>query len=239
MELVSVFRVIDLLGVLCNAIIGGSIARTLKFDPVGFAVLAIMSALAGGMLRDILLAAGPPVALIDPAYLITALAGAAFVFVLHVEGRPWRWALAAMDAVCLGAWAATGTVKALGLGHGPLTAIMLGLITAVGGGMLRDIAIGRVPAIFGGNTLYATAALLASLAVLATPAELRPTVGMIIATVVGAAITLLARWRRWQLPQPPGLTVELTTDQVRSLVRRAQRDERRRLLRRRRPDARS
>ena len=67
-SLPEVFRAIDLMGVLLNGILGGKVARERNFDAVGFAILAIMTALAGGMIRDVLLGAeaGPPVALTDP-----------------------------------------------------------------------------------------------------------------------------------------------------------------------------
>lgn len=227
-ELVTAFRVVDLVGVLGNAVIGASMARSRRFDPIGFAALAILSALAGGMLRDVLLQAGPPLALVDPAYLLFALLGAAFVFAVQIEGRAWRWFLYGIDALAVGAWAAAGTLKALGLGHLPMTAVLLGVITAVGGGMIRDVVIGQVPAIFSRNTLYATSALAAALTLLAVPAAYRPTIGTLAAITVGAGLCLLARWRRWTLPGAPEATVTLTTKQLAALVRRAQRDERRR-----------
>ena len=64
--------VLDLIGVFANAILGGSVARRHRFDPIGFAALAIVSGLGGGIIRDVLLQQGPPVALTSPAYLTTA-----------------------------------------------------------------------------------------------------------------------------------------------------------------------
>ncbi len=134
----DLFRAIDLIGVLLNGIIGGRLARTKRFDAVGFAVLAIMSALAGGMLRDVLLQSGPPAALTDPYYLGTALVGAGIAMLWKLESRPWRIALVVADGTVLGCWAATGALKTLAAGFGVLPAIMLGIITAVGGGAIRD-----------------------------------------------------------------------------------------------------
>ena len=85
----DLFRVIDLLGVLLNGILGGRIARIKRFDAVGFMVLAIMCALAGGMLRDIMLDQGPPVALTDPFYLGTALVGALVAMLWRLDSRFW------------------------------------------------------------------------------------------------------------------------------------------------------
>lgn len=75
----------------------------------------------------------------------------------------------ATSVVALGCWASAGTIKALGAGLGWLPAIMLGVITAVGGGILRDFCIGEIPSVLGGNTLYATAALAASAVLVITP----------------------------------------------------------------------
>ena len=118
----DLFRVIDLLGVLLNGILGGRIARIKRFDAVGFMVLAIMCALAGGMLRDIMLDQGPPVALTDPFYLGTALVGALIAMLWRLNSRFWRIALVLADGTVLGCWAATGALKTLigsGTGDSP------------------------------------------------------------------------------------------------------------------------
>lgn len=194
-------RAIDLTGVGANAILGGVIARAERLDPVGFGVLAILSGLGGGLLRDTLLQHGPPIALTDYAYILTALAGAAVAFLLHVEGRPWDRVFPFVDALALGCWAAAGAQKTLGFGFGWLPAVLLGVITAVGGGMIRDVVLRRIPGIFGGNTLYATSALVASAVMVLLYDLHRVTLGLVLSTLVGAGLTLLARWRRWQLPE--------------------------------------
>jgi uncharacterized membrane protein YeiH len=196
------FRVIDLIGVLANAVLGGVVARSERLDPVGFGVLAILSGLGGGLIRDTLLQAGTPAALVDPSYILTALAGAALAFVLHVEGRAWDRLFPFVDAVALGCWAAVGAQKTLASGLGWLPAVLLGTITAVGGGMVRDVVLRRIPTIFGGNTLYATCALVASAVMVLMARRGHPTTGLVVATLTGAGLTLLARWRGWHLPEP-------------------------------------
>ena len=195
------FRVIDLTGVFANAVLGGVLARRERLDPVGFASLAILSGLGGGLIRDTLLQHGTPVALTDYAYILTALAGAAIAFVLRVEGRLWDRGFPWVDAVALGCWASAGANKTLQLGLGWLPAILLGTITAVGGGAVRDVVLRRMPAIFGGNTLYATCAVIASAVMVGLYDNGHPAVGLVASTAVGAGLTLLARWRRWQLPE--------------------------------------
>jgi len=198
--LTEVFRWVDLTGVLANAVLGGVIARSARLDPIGFAILAILSGLGGGLIRDILLQHGPPIALTDSAYIITALVGATIAFLMRVEGRVWNRLWPVIDAIALGAWAAAGAQKTLAVGLGWLAALLLGAVTAVGGGFVRDVVLRRVPGILGGNTLYATCALVASGVMVAFWNLRMVTVGTVIATLTGAVLCLLARWQNWVLP---------------------------------------
>ena len=197
---VDVLRVVDLLGVLANALLGGLVARAARLDPIGFGFLATVSGLGGGLIRDILLQRGTPVALTDSAYVLTALAGATIAFLLPVEGRLWARVFPYVDALALGAWAAAGAQKALVLGLDWLPAVLVGTVTAVGGGLVRDVLLNRVPAIFGGNTLYATSAVAASGVMVLLHEAGHGTAGLVVTTLVGAGLTLAARWRGWQLP---------------------------------------
>lgn len=195
------FDVVDLTGVIANGILGGVLARSLKLDAVGFVFLSIITALGGGLLRDILLTV-QPVALTNPLYLIFALAGAAVAYFVPMQGRWTRRLLTVADALSLGCWAATGTAKALGAGLTWLPAVFIGLITAVGGGMIRDLLVGRIPAVFGGNTLYATGALIGSAEMAIFWYLGLSTWGMAASIVSAAALTVLARRFGWKLPGP-------------------------------------
>ncbi|AHH17074.1 putative membrane protein [Nocardia nova SH22a] len=197
----ELLRALDLTGVFANAMLGGAVARTYRFDPIGFAVLATASGLGGGIIRDTLLQRGTPVALVDYTYLLTALFGALIAFAFRFEGRLWDRLFPWVDSLALGCWAAVGAQKTLEVGLGWLPAVLLGTATAVGGGVVRDIAVGRVPTIFGGNTLYATCALAASATLVIIWYSGHVTAGSIAATVVGAGLCLLARWRGWMLPE--------------------------------------
>ena len=205
----AVFRVVDLAGVLANGVLGGAVARQLRMDPVGFVVLALTSALGGGVLRDTLLQAGTPVALTDPAYLLAAIAGAVVAYLIELKGKWANRFLILIDSFALGCWAATGTSKALAVQLDWLPAILIGVATAVGGGMIRDIVVGRVPAIFGGNTLYATGALVAAVEMAILYNMGLQNVGMGVAIVSAAVLCTVARRRGWRLPGPGGLTVRL------------------------------
>ena len=196
----DVFRALDLVGVFANAVLGGVIARRERLDPIGFATLAVLSGLGGGIIRDVLLQHGPPVALTDYAYLATAFAGAAATYLVTVEGSLWDRVWPVVDAVALGCWASAGAAKTLAVGLGWLPAVLLGVVTAVGGGAVRDIVLRRVPGVLGGNTLYATAALAGAGVLVLLRQSGHPTAGSLAGLVVGAGLCLLARWRGWILP---------------------------------------
>lgn len=199
----DLFVCIDLTGVLANAVLGGIMARAARMHLVGFIALAISSGLGGGLIRDTLLQHGTPVALTNRAYIPIALAGAAIAYFVPVKGRLWNRAFLFVDALALGCWAATGALKTLAVGLSWLPALLLGTITAVGGGMTRDIFLRRVPRIFAGGTLYTTSAVLASGVMVAMYGVGDPFIGLGLATVTGAGVTLLARWRGWGLPEAP------------------------------------
>lgn len=199
------FRLVDVTGVFTNAVLGGAVARTKGFDAIGFVVLAIISGLGGGMLRDVLLGVGFPVVLTDPLYLSAAILGAAVAFVLDF-GHGWaRRALLVGDALALGCWSATGAAKALGVGIAWLPAIFLGVVTAVGGGMLRDVFVNQVPSVFNGP-LYATVSVVASAEMVMLMSVDQYAIGMGLAIVTGGVLGLVARWRQWRLPPAAGLT---------------------------------
>lgn len=156
----AVYRVLDLTGVFINGVIGGTIARQKRFDLIGFGFLALISALGGGLLRDVFMQKGTPTAFAEPIYVGCALLGGLIAWLAHLQGRIWRIIFGGGDAIVLGVWSVTGSIKALSLGLPWPSATLCGMLTAVGGGMIRDIAVGNVPTIFGGNTMYATPALL-------------------------------------------------------------------------------
>jgi uncharacterized membrane protein YeiH len=199
----DLFTCIDLTGVLANAVLGGLMARAARMHPVGFIALAILSGLGGGLIRDTLLQHGTPVALTNPAYIPIALVGAAVAFFVPVKGRLWNGAFLFVDALALGCWAATGALKTLADGLPWMPALLLGTITAVGGGMTRDVFLRRVPRIFAGGTLYTTSAVLASGVMVALYGVGDLSIGLGLATATGAGLTLLARWRGWGLPEAP------------------------------------
>ncbi|MDO4916626.1 MAG: TRIC cation channel family protein, partial [Rothia sp. (in: high G+C Gram-positive bacteria)] len=135
------FRVVDVSAVVANGLLGGAVARAFRFDVVGFILLAVLSGMGGGLIRDVLLGIGFPVALTDSSYWIGAIVAATLAYILDLGSQWASRVLVVVDFLGMGCWAATGTIKALGSGLHWLPAIALGITTAVGGGVLRDIMV--------------------------------------------------------------------------------------------------
>jgi uncharacterized membrane protein YeiH len=143
----SVQHTLDLVGIFVFAISGALLAVRKNFDVFGIAVLAEVTALGGGMLRDLIIGAVPPAAFTDLGYFSTPLIAAALVFFLHPEVERTQTAVNVFDAAGLGLFAVTGTTKAYDYGLGLTASAALGLATAVGGGVLRDIIANEVPSL--------------------------------------------------------------------------------------------
>ena len=219
LDMPEVFRILDLIGIVLNGVLGGMVAREHRLDIIGFMTLAIAAALGGGMMRDVLLQVGPPLALEDPWYIPTAVIAAYVAWLINFEGRVWRISAGVLDGIVIGVWAATGTVKALSHGFAWPPALLLGVMTAVGGGMLRDVFVGRMPAIFGGSHLYATSALIGSLVALGFFHLGLPGIGLIASAIIASGFFLLSRWNRWMLPQGGEDIAKILTEAERKLRR--------------------
>ena len=197
--------VADLLGTAVFAIEGalGGIAGQLDF--LGVMVIAFVTALGGGIIRDVLLGATPPSAVRDWRYPATALlAGAVtFLFVPLIRDVPLI-ALIWLDAMGLALFAVAGTEKALDHGIAPFIAIFFGTITAVGGGTVRDVLLARIPLVLN-QDIYATAALFGALVLVLLRQigwSARP--AAILGGIACFLLRVVAVWQHWQLPKAPG-----------------------------------
>jgi uncharacterized membrane protein YeiH len=153
---------LDLGGTFTYAVNGGLTAvRAARLDIVGVVTLAMVSGLGGGIIRDILLGALPPATFSDWRYLAVAAAGGLAAFALSGQLARLATLITVLDAAGLGLFAVTGASKALGLGLGAAPAVILGAITGVGGGTLRDVLLRQIPSVLQ-RGLYAIPALSAA-----------------------------------------------------------------------------
>ncbi len=194
----------DLVGIFVFAISGALVAVRKDLDVFGVLVLAGTTGLGGGFLRDVLIGAAPPAALADWRYLMVPIAAGLLTFVYHPTLGRMERTVTVFDAFGLSVFCVAGALKALEYGLGPLPAALMGMVTGIGGGMVRDLLAGRVPVIFRGE-LYATPALAgAGVAVTGTLLALP----VILVAITGAWVCLtwrlLAMWRNWQAPLPTG-----------------------------------
>lgn len=162
----TVFLAVDIFGIFVGALTGALVGLRFRYDIMGIWFLALVTGLGGGMIRDIMLPLGPPLALTNPFYLPTVMVSAAAVAIWgrHISGL--KTTITVLDAIALGNFAVAGTLRAFDADLGAWSAILLGIMTAVGGGVIRDTMTGTTPAIFTRAELYGLAALGACLAVI-------------------------------------------------------------------------
>jgi uncharacterized membrane protein YeiH len=203
--------VLDLAGTFVFALSGAMSGVRHRLDLFGVLVLSFAAGNAGGLTRDLLLGATPPPAISDWRYIGVSLAAGLLTFFCAPIIRRLRSSVLVLDAAGLALFAVSGTLKALAAGLHPVAAMLLGVLTGVGGGMLRDLLVSETPAVLRGE-LYASAAL-AGAAVVVLGHLLRvptPT-----GAIVGAALCFILRYlairRGWRLPVA-GRPTRRTTD---------------------------
>jgi uncharacterized membrane protein YeiH len=202
---VTTALVLDLLGTFAFALNGALTAvRAARLDIVGVVVLGMITALGGGILRDILLGALPPATFSDWRYLVVAAAGGLVAFALSRQLERLARSITVFDALGLSLFAVTGAARAVELGAGVGQAVLLGTITAVGGGTLRDVLVRRVPSVLS-SELYAIPALVGA-AFVVIPARFGAGGPLWVFVGAGAClvIRLLGVGFRLDAPRPPG-----------------------------------
>jgi uncharacterized membrane protein YeiH len=201
----SVLLVIDLVGVFVFSLSGALVAVRKQLDIFGLLVLAFTTGLGGGMIRDVLIGDAPPAALRDWRFLVAAALAGLVAFVYHPAlGRMEKF-IGVFDAIGLALFTVAGAVKAIDYGVPDAAAALLGMVTGIGGGMLRDVLAGRVPVVLQRGELYAIPSL-AGAAVTVGGLELG--LSTLVVSIVGGLVCgvwrLLAMWRHWQAPMPQG-----------------------------------
>ncbi|HET6587363.1 MAG TPA: TRIC cation channel family protein, partial [Oleiagrimonas sp.] len=138
------FNTIDLAGTFAFAISGALAARREKFDLFGVLAIAYITACGGGIARDVCIGAVPPAGLADWRYALVAVIAALATIVAYRQVERLTYPVRLFDAMGLGLFAVYGAHKALLYGNNAEVAILLGVVTAVGGGMARDVLLARV-----------------------------------------------------------------------------------------------
>ena len=154
----TLITALDLIGTLVFAISGSLMAKQHDFDIFGAAVVAFVTALGGGTIRDLLIGVTPVGWMIDPQYLVAVITGVVMVLVFPSYLLKLRKTMFLFDTIGIGIFTLIGIQKAIGLGLSPMIALMMGIVSAVFGGVIRDILCTEVPLIFR-KEIYATACL--------------------------------------------------------------------------------
>lgn len=194
-------RGVDLAGTGLFALQGGLTAGAAGLDVFGVLVISFVTAVGGGIVRDLLLGVAPPATFRDVAYPVTALVcGAAVVLLYRTVREIPTTVLIPLDAAALGLFAVVGTATAMEHRMSPLLATLLGTVSAVGGGVMRDVMLDRVPLVLRAD-VYAVAAL-AGAGVVAVGLHFRAprVLTLAVGAVVCVAVRLLAVWQGWNLP---------------------------------------
>jgi uncharacterized membrane protein YeiH len=192
--------VADLIGVAVFAASGGSAGVAKRLDVFGVVFVGCVAALGGGVLRDVVINESPPLAFNDWRYSLTAALSALLTFWLHPQLARVRRAVLLLDAAGLGLFTATGTVKALEFGVPVVGACILGMMTGIGGGLLRDLLTGEIPLILR-REIYAVASLAGAVAVAAAYRLGTPGVPALLGSaVLTCVIRLIAIRRNWSAP---------------------------------------
>ncbi|MBV2208979.1 MAG: trimeric intracellular cation channel family protein [Thermomonas sp.] len=194
----------DLLGTFVFALSGGLLAVRKRLDLFGVLVLSCAAAVSGGIVRDVLIGAHPPASLADWRYLVTAMLAGLATFRWHAHIERLRNPVQLFDAAGLALFAVLGTGKALAFGLSPFAAMLLGMVTGIGGGIARDVLVARIPVVLQAE-LYAVAALVGgAIVALAAIFNLPQHPAMVLGALACFGLRYFALRRGWRLPVAGG-----------------------------------
>ncbi|MCO8270908.1 TRIC cation channel family protein [Actinoplanes sp. TRM 88003] len=192
--------VADLVGVAVFAASGASAGIAKRLDLFGIAFIGFVAALGGGIVRDLVIGAVPPLAFADWRYAVTAVVASLAVFWLHPQLTRWRRSVLLLDAAGLGLFTVTGTLKALDAGVPAVGACLIGMITAIGGGLARDLLTGEIPVVLQ-RDIYAVAALGGAILVtILRGTGVADPLTMAVSALLITGVRLVALYRRWSAP---------------------------------------
>ncbi len=207
----TVFFIVEVLGTIAFACSGAMVAIRHQLDLLGVVVLGVTTAVGGGMLRDLIIGVHPPSLFVNPVYAMMAFFTVLLLFVIVrfspmtmavIESLTYERVMNLVDAVGLGAFTVVGIDTAIAhgfAGYGFLT-IFLGVITGVGGGILRDIMAGETPAVLRKH-VYASASIAGAFCYVWLMRWFGTDSAMVISALLVVLIRVLARHYRWNLPR--------------------------------------
>lgn len=218
-ESVAIPLAFELLAVVVAAATGALTARENKLDLVGAIGLAVLVSLGGGLIRDVILQEGNVYILRQPLALPVAVATAAAVFTFPVMVEKPDRLVAVLDIFSVGLFAVMGADKTMLYGYPAITCVMMGFFTAVGGGLLRDVCLARVPYIFQRSNLYAIAAIAGALTYIVLVQCLN--IWNIAAAAISVAVTMVVRWWsiRYNIMSPTEVDLHKLPEPVKKVAR--------------------
>ena len=218
-ESVAIPLAFELLAVVVAAATGALTARENELDLVGAIGLAVLVSLGGGLIRDVILQEGNVYILRQPLALPVAVATAAAVFTFPVMVEKPDRLVAVLDIFSVGLFAVMGADKTMLYGYPAITCVMMGFFTAVGGGLLRDVCLARVPYIFQRSNLYAIAAIAGALTYIVLVQCLD--IWNIAAAVISVAVTMAVRWWsiRYNIMSPTEVDLHKLPEPVKKVAR--------------------
>lgn len=201
---VNLFLILDLAGTFVFAISGATVGVRHRLDLFGVLVLSFAASTAGGITRDVLIGATPPAALVDWRYLMVAALAGLLVFYRYSITERLRNPVLIFDAAGLALFAVAGAMKALSFDLAPITCILLGMLTGIGGGIARDILVAQVPVVLR-SELYAVAALAgASVVVIGYHLQLPQLPVLLAGALLCFGLRFMAIRYGWRLPLAHG-----------------------------------
>ena len=218
-ESVAIPLAFEMFAVVVAAATGALTARENKLDLVGAIGLAVLVSLGGGLIRDVILQEGNVYILRQPLALPVAVATAAAVFTFPVMVEKPDRLVAVLDIFSVGLFAVMGADKTMLYGYPAITCVMMGFFTAVGGGLLRDVCLARVPYIFQRSNLYAIAAIAGALTYIVLVKYLD--IWNIAAAVMSVAVTMAVRWWsiRYNIMSPTEVDLHKLPEPVKKVAR--------------------
>lgn len=199
-NLTNFLTILDLIGALVFAVSGAKAAKEQQLDLFGILIIAFLTACGGGIIRDVLLGETPPMGINHWPYLAVTVLAVISVALINPLLEKMKYPVQFFDAVGLAVFSVTGAQKAVELGQSYQVAILLGMLTAIGGGVLRDLLLRQIPVVFR-KEIYGSAALLGAICVVfGNYFELSSSVGMAAGIAICFFVRIFSIKNRWNLP---------------------------------------